>query len=69
MGEIEFSQEIHDFDTHHLTSISESEKVEQNVISEENKKKQFRYQQRKQAKKEESPKVKSDEDNLVDLSA
>ncbi|MGE5344185.1 MAG: hypothetical protein ACM3SY_22185 [Candidatus Omnitrophota bacterium] len=72
MGQIEFSQDVREFDTHFSTSVSESEKTEENVISDETKRKQFRQRQRKKKEEEESKLKKEKEgngSNHVDLMA
>jgi len=66
MGEINFSEEVAEFDALYSTSVQEPEKTEQTIINEENRRRQFRF--RKKNPKKEEKKVEN-EDNLVDLQA
>jgi hypothetical protein len=66
-GEMDFSQELSEFDALSSTSVREPEATEQTVIREENRRKQFKY--RKRHRKEEEEETPKEEEILVDLSA
>lgn len=67
MGEMDFSQEISEFDAMESTSVREPEKTEQSVIRDENRRKQYR--QRKRKKKKDEEKTEGEGEVLIDLSA
>jgi hypothetical protein len=70
LGQIDFSQDVQEFDKHFSTSVAETEKTEQNIINEETRRKQFRQRQRrKKEEAEPTPKPEKDEDSLIDLTA
>lgn len=48
MGEIDFSQDLLEFDAQASTSVRESEHTEQAVIRDENRRRQFKFRQKKQ---------------------
>lgn len=67
MGEMDFSQEIEEYDALESTSVREPERTEQSVIRDENRRKQYR--QRKRKKKKDEDKAGLDKDVLIDLRA
>jgi hypothetical protein len=69
MGEMDFSQEVAEFDALYSTAVQEPGKTEQTIISDENRKKQFRYRKRKRKKDDEENKSKESEENFIDLQA
>jgi hypothetical protein len=70
MGQIDFTHEVQEFDSQFSTSVHESEKTEQNIISEENRRRQFRQRQRKRkAEEEKETKPGEDDESLIDLTA
>jgi hypothetical protein len=69
-GEMDFSQELSEFDAQSSTSVRESEATEQTVIRDENRRKQFKYKKKHQKEdEEETSKEEKEEEVLVDLSA
>jgi len=73
MGEIEFSQEVEEFDNHLSTAVQEAEKTEQNVITEENRNKQYRQRKKNdkdnEEEEQEEPLELEHEEALIDLTA
>jgi hypothetical protein len=67
MGEADFSQDVENFDNNFSTAVSEAEKVDQNIIMDENRRKQFRQRKRRQ-KKDEEGNVTEEDDIFVDIS-
>lgn len=67
-GEMDFSQELAEFDALAATSIREPEAPEQTVIRDENRRQQFKYRKRKR-KKDEEEESKEEEEILIDLQA
>ncbi len=67
-GEMDFSQELEEFDALASTSIREPEAAEQTVIRDENRRQQFKYRKRKRKKDEEKNPEEEDE-ILIDLQA
>jgi len=67
MGEAEFTQDIEEYDLLHSTAVHEPEKTEQNIISDENRRKQFRQRKRKR-KEDEEGNISEEEDIFVDIS-
>ena len=68
MGEIDFSQDLLEYDAQESTSVHESEHTEQAVIRDENRRKQFKYRQRKK-KEDEEQKSKEVGPQHIDLQA
>lgn len=68
-GEMDFSQDLAEFDALASTSIREPEATEQAVIREENRRKQFKYKKRKRKEDEDEDENPQEEEILVDLSA
>jgi len=67
-GEMDFSQELAEFDALASTSIREPEAPEQTVIRDENRRRQFKYRKRKRKTGEEE-KPEKEEETLIDLQA
>lgn len=67
-GEMDFSQELAEFDALASTSIREPEAAEQAVIREENRRRQFKYKKRKR-KKDEEENSEAEEEILIDVQA
>ena len=67
-GEMDFSQELAEFDALASTSIREPEAPEQTIIRDENRRRQFKYRKRKR-KKDEEEKPEKEEETLIDLQA
>lgn len=68
MGEMDFSQDIEEFDSMYSTAVLESEKTEQPVIRDENRRRQYRYRKRQQ-KQNETKNATEPEERFVDLQA
>jgi hypothetical protein len=68
MGEIDFSQDLLEFDAQESTSVRESEHTEQAVIRDGNRRKQFKYRQKKH-KEDEEQKPKEEGAQHIDLQA
>lgn len=70
MGEMDFSQDLNEFEAEASSTVRETEKAEQNVIMDENRQKQFRQRKRKKKKEEEEEKkAKESADSFIDLQA
>lgn len=67
MGEMDFTQDVEEFDNVYSTAVSETEKTEQSVIHEEDRRKHYKYRKRKRKKDEEDNE--EPEDNFIDLQA
>jgi len=66
MGEADFTQDVDEFNDVYATAVREPEKTEQNVILDENRRKQFR-QRKRQRKKDEKGNVTEEDDIFVDI--
>lgn len=67
MGEMDFTQDVEEFDNVYSTAVNETEKTEQSVINEEDRRKQYKYRKRKRKKDEEENE--EPEENFIDLRA
>lgn len=68
MGEMDFSQEVEEFDTLYSSAVMESEKTDNPVITDENRRKQYRYQKRKR-KEDDEKNPTPPEEHFLDLQA
>jgi hypothetical protein len=66
MGEADFTQDVDEFNDVYATAVREPEKTEQNVILDENRRKQFR-QRKRQRKKDEEGNITEEDDIFVDI--
>lgn len=66
MGEMDFAQDVEEFDSAYSTAVHEAEKAEQTAISDQNPRKQYRRRKRKR-KDEEDEEKKEDTEILVDI--
>lgn len=71
LGQIDFSHEFKEYDKQFTTAVAETDKTEQNIISDENRRKQFRQRQRKRKEEEEkkAKKTEDEEEGFIDLTA
>lgn len=66
MGEMDFAQDVEEFDSAYSTAVHEAEKAEQTAISDQNPRKQYR--KRKKKKKDEDEENEKEETELfVDI--
>ena len=67
-GEMDFSQELAEFDALASTSVREPEATEETVVRDENRRQQFKYRKRKR-KKDEDENPEAEEEILIDVQA
>ncbi len=69
-GEMDFSQDLEEFQVSQSTSVSETEKAEQGIIHDENRRKQYRKRKKKKKEEEENEIPRDEyEEPLIDLKA
>ncbi len=66
MGEMDFAQEVEEFDSTLSTVVKEAEKTEQTIINDENRQKQYRQRKRKR-KKDDDENEEEEDEILVDI--
>ena len=71
LGQIDFSHDFKEYDNQFTTAVSETDKTEQNIINDENRRKQFRQRQKKRKEEEEkkAKKPEDEEEGFIDLTA
>lgn len=69
MGQMDFSQEMDEVNAVFTTAVQETEKTEQNVITDENRRKQYRFRKPKRKKEDEEKNQSQEEELFVDLTA
>jgi len=69
MGEMDFHQEVDEFDAHYSTAVQEPEKAEQGIINDQNPRKQYRRRKRKRKNEDDEVTKTINEDSLIDIQA